>query len=320
MTFLELQDAALQAVGHTTEASSTPRTRIKRHINQWQRRLLTRPGFSRLLRDSEITFNSAASQAVYGLGVPIGRINGIHERTNDWSLERRSLDQLRCIDPGLTSSGSPTSWIMRGWFPVQKHPSDASAIFLKGGDVTDVQSAYWEVIQQGASGPTPFSGTTVLTGTTAVNIDTAVTAATEVTKLTLSFGAIRGVTIHEDSGAGPQLGEIPRGRTHNRYLHVQLWPTPTGVITYRLDYTREIQDLVEDSEISLLPPDYHHILHRGAEFEEWRKLDDTRAEMCRQDLEAEIVTLNHWLWDLAEEESTYPPEHSRLGPWYPAGS
>jgi hypothetical protein len=317
MTYREIQDRVLRACGHPTSASSTPRDRIKQHINTWHRRLLTRPGLLRLLRDSSITFDSVADQAVYGLGLPMGRLLGLTQIANEVTLTPRSLDWLRRADPGLTAEGDPSHvYIVRGWFPVQQHPSDASEIWIKSDSASDTQDVYWEVVLESLE---RVSGTTTLTGVTAVQLGTFSTAI-EVVRLTLESAAVGTVTVHEDSGTGTTLASIRAGRTANRYLHVQLWPTPSAALTYRVDYTREIEDLVEDTEEPLLPPDFHHLLALGAEYEEWRKLSDDRAVMVRQDLEMELRHLSDWLWNLPDFTQGGPVRYSRLGGWFPAGT
>lgn len=317
MTFLEVQNAVLEACGHTSAASSAQRTRIKREVNAWQRRILTRPGYSRLLRDSEITFDSVANQHTYGLGIPMGRLLGIHERTNDLNLAPHDIGWLRQMDPGLDATGTPEAYVLRGWFPVQLHPSNASQVWAKStaaGDTTQVVD--WEVV---TSALQRISGNTTLNGTMAVQLGT-FTTAVEITKLSLRTAAAGTVTVHEDSGVGTTLLTLPIGQQFGRFLHVQLWPTPSAVVTYRLDYTREIQDLTQDTDLPLLPPDFHHILVLGAEYEEWRKLSDDRATMVYQDLDRELRSLNAWLWDLPDATQGIPAGRSRLGSGFPAGS
>lgn len=318
MTYLELQNAVLDACGHPSAASSTPRTRIKRSLNNWHREILTRPGYARLLRDSEYTFASVASQTTYGLGIPMGRILGVHERTNDLVLAPRSIDWLRRVDPGLRSAGPASDYVIRGWFPVQAHPADASSIFAKStaaGDTTQVVD--WEFT---TSAMQRVSGTTTLNGTTAVQLGTATTVI-EVSKLSIRTVGAGTITVTEDSGVGSTLLTLPIGQQVGRFLHIQLWPTPAAVVTYRLDCTRELEDMTQDTDTPLLPRDFHPILALGAEYEEWRKLNDDRAPMVYQDLEKRLRSLNAWLWDLPDATMGAPlAGRSRLGGSFPAGT
>lgn len=313
MTFLEIQNQTLRACGHPTAASSEPRTRVKAEINTWQRRILTRPGYARLLRDSENTFSSVANQRTYGLGIPMGRILGIQAVVDRTVLALRDTAFLR--RSGTTQTiGTASCYIPRGWFPVQQHPANASSVFAKSsaaGDTTQVVD--WTFV---LSTMQRVSGFTTLTGTTAVQLGTASTVV-EIVRLALRTAAVGVVTVTEDSGAGSTLLSLPIGQTFGRFLHVELFPTPASALQYRIDYTREIVDMTEDTDQPLLPPDYHHILALGAEYDEWRKLSDDRMVVAKQDLEQEIKSLNAWLWDLPDDSQLSRVPVSRLGGYYP---
>lgn len=115
MTFLELQNDCLVALNFSTATASDPRTRIKRAINQWQRRILRRPGFARLLRDRELTFTTTASTHTYSFPSSVARIIHITDTdTHQVKLVRRDLSWLRSIDPGLETLGAPECYIDRG--------------------------------------------------------------------------------------------------------------------------------------------------------------------------------------------------------------
>lgn len=321
MTYKEIVDRALEECNYDfTTTTTVPRTRFKKRVNDWHRRLLTRPGFTRLLRDNSLyTFASVASQPVYGLPLALGRVNAITEGDNDQRLEMRTLDWLRSADPGLTASGTPDVYVLRGWSQVQVQPSNASAITIKSTSASDTGTAKIEYLN--AAGQR-LLGSVTMGGT----VDTTVVASgvVEITSCYLSAAAVGTVTLYEDSAAGTALAVIPVGYTSARYLHIQLWPTPTSAITYSVDYSRELADLVQDMETPLLPPDFHHILWRGAVVDEWVfKNDLERADYARTDLENELRHLHHWLWnqvDYRPSPGDQPAQMSRLGSWFPAGT
>jgi len=114
MTFVQLQDRALKALNFSTATTSDARTRVKEAINDWHRRLLTKPGFSRLLRDRQMTLTSVASTHTYSFGASVQRINGLTDTTNDEPLLRRDLGWLRRVDPGLDQTGIPTAYVFLG--------------------------------------------------------------------------------------------------------------------------------------------------------------------------------------------------------------
>jgi hypothetical protein len=318
MTFLELQNQVLEACGHTTATSSAPRTRVKRSLNIWQRKILNRPGANVLLRDSEASFDSVASQHTYGLGLPMGRLLGISCDAYEATLALESRAWLRRVDPGLTAAGDPASvYVPKGWFPVQQHPANASSVFAKSTSAADTtQVVDWEFI---VSGPDRVAGNTTLNGTTAVQLGTASTVI-EVVKLSLRTAGAGTITIHEDSGTGTQLASFLAGAQSRQFLHVQLYPTPSSAITYRIDYTRVLQDMVQDTDVPVLSYDFQYLLSLGAEYDELKKLSDDRATMAYQELDRELRSLNAYLWDLPDDTEGARPARSRLGGMYPAGS
>jgi hypothetical protein len=325
MTFLELQNDALDECDLSIAPSSPKRAAIKRSINKWQRRLLTRPVARRLLRDGERTLTTAADQAIYGLTLPMGRLLGIRNPGNDQPLVRRDLTWLRRMDPGLRTKGNPAqAYIVRGWSAVERPPSVPSAIFVVSTNVLDDALLSWEYILSDGS---RRRGTTGMGGITPVQVG----AATTVIEITVAYVAdhtspFSTITLRQGSGAGPVLASFYPGAIRNRYLQVQLWPTPAGAMDYSLDYTREIVDMTDDLDEPLLSPDFHYILSLGAQHDEWRRRGDSRYRDVRQDLEVELKNFNAW-WDLPSlDNGTDPPmqgrslRRSRLGPWYPAGS
>jgi hypothetical protein len=114
MTFLELQNRALKALNLSTSASTEPRTRIKEAINDWHRRILTKPQFARLLRDRQLTLTTTAAVHTYTLASNVKRINGITDTTNDLPLARRDLAWLRAQDPALDIDGIPCAYVFLG--------------------------------------------------------------------------------------------------------------------------------------------------------------------------------------------------------------
>lgn len=114
MTYVELQDRALKALNFSTATTSDPRTRVKEAINTWQRRILTKPQFTRLLRDRQLTLTSASGTHTYTFSSSVKRINGITDTTNDIPLVRRDLSWLREQDSGLDFTGIPAAYVFLG--------------------------------------------------------------------------------------------------------------------------------------------------------------------------------------------------------------
>lgn len=148
MTFLELQNRALTALNASTATTSEARTRVKAAINDWQRRILTRPQFARLLRDRQQTLTSVASTSTYTFASSVKRLNGITDTTNDISLKRRDLSWLRQQDPALDIEGIPAFYVFlgtssSGLLQVQFWPTPAGAYTYRvdyTAQITDMSS------------------------------------------------------------------------------------------------------------------------------------------------------------------------------------
>ncbi len=321
VTFKDLQDVTLDECGYdNTQTSSTARTRTKRRLNDIYRRLLRDPSIARLLRTaSKYTFASSSDVTTYGLPLALGRVDQITETTNDLRLELRTVDWLRQNDPGLTATGTPCFYILKGWYPIQQQPVDASTLVVRSSDAADTtQTARIEYID--SSGNRALNSVT-LNGSTARTL--AASGAIEVTEFYLSAAAAGVVRLYEDDIAGQVLVALPIGYTAARYLHIQLWPTPASAVTYNVDYTRELADLVQDKEEPLIPPDFHDVLWRGAVADEWVRKDDTRYQICRQEYELALKQLRDWVWnqtDYLSRPDDARPKYSRLGGWYPSGT
>lgn len=323
-TFKALVDIALQECGYdSSTSSSVPRTRFKRRVNEHYRRILAKPIFSRLLRDNYLyTFASVADQAEYGLPWSLAKLNAITERTSlQRRLEEQSVDWLRTTDPGLTASGTPTVYVPLGWSAVQVQPSNASKLCAISTDASDTgaSSIYVEYIN--ASGHLRTASGNI-TGTTGAEIVTTATAI-EVTKVYMPTAAVGTVSLREDTVAGTVLAEIPPGQTSSQYYRIQLWPTPTDALTYNVDYTRRLLDLVNDTDEPMMPPDFHRVLWLAAVADEWALKDDARYGIAKQDADDALKDMTNFVWNMADHRPAPDmgrPRYSRLGGWFPSGT
>src|SRR5678815_3251991 len=266
MTFLDLQQDVFRRTNKPTSPESETVTRIKAFINQRHRSLLAMPGVDQM-RDSTSTFASVADTARVALPQALTRIKAMFQTTNNWRLGEKSLDWLRTIDP-QQMSGTPTTYIPKGYESVAVQPSDASAVFVKSSSASDTGTAYIQGIRTGGI---LGSSSQTMTGTTAVQIGT-LTDWVEITKFYVSTAAVGSITLHEDSGSGTELAQITIGRDRPYYFVVLLWPTPADVLTYTFDFTREILDMVQDTDEPYLPTDYHDLLSMGARMDEYLSL------------------------------------------------
>lgn len=317
MTFLEILQDSYRRLGFSSTPASDVITRIKAFANETHRAILSDPDLTRL-RDGSMTFASVADQAEYGLTPAAIRISSITERTNDRRLVELSLDELRALDPALTATGDPEAYIRLGNAAVALQPSNASELFLKSTSASDTQVAYVEGFTTGGY---PRADSVTLTGVTAVSLDTGITTWERVTKLYLASNAAGVVTLHEDSGSGTELARIGIGQKSTRYQAIQLYPTPSQGITYYVDGQFAVTDLVQDTDVPLLPDDFHDLIGLGIRVKEYEKTDDARIARAVQDFQVRKNALRYWVISSADTSAARSSfGHSTLGPWYPRGT
>lgn len=317
MTFLEIQQDIWRRTNKQTTPDSETQTRIKAFVNQRHRSLLTEPGVDQM-RDSTSTFASVASTARVALPQALTRIQAMFETTNNRRIWEKPLDWLRTVNP-QQDSGTPTNYVPKGYEAVSKQPSDASAIYVKSDSASDTGTAY---IQGLRTGGILGSSSVTMTGTTAVQIGS-LSDWTEISKFYVSAAAVGSITLHEDSGSGTELAQITIGRNRPYYFVVLLWPTPASVITYTFDFTREILDLVNDTDEPYLPTDFHDLLSIGGRMDEYEKMDDSRFTTAKREYGDKYKSFQYFIHGRASERlvprtMSGRTGYSDLGGWYPA--
>jgi hypothetical protein len=323
LDFGSILSAAYDECNYATSPAAAIVTRFKRLTNEGVRAVLSEPGLSRLAdSDQPFTFPSVASQARYVLPEAVARINGVSERTSDLALFAMDLTEYRHVDPDPAgSSGTPTHYVPIGRVAVAVQPSDASEIFVKSTSAADTtQTAYIEGVITGGYLRT---ASVVLTGTVAVTLASAITSFIEITDFYLSAAAAGTVTLLEDSGSGTELARVTIGAQRPRYYGFYLWPTPSAVVTYYVDYRREIADLVNSADEPPMPTDAHPALVAYVVAREKEKTGDLEGVGVAQGRYREYLKKIKYQTQTLSDEipvlGRWPRVgHSRLGGYFPA--
>lgn len=317
MQFSDILSDVYRRTNKPTTPDSDTITRIKAFVNQRHRTLLSVPGIDQF-RDSTTTFASVASTARVALPQALTRIKAIFETTNNRRLVEKSLDWLRTVNP-QQDSGTPIAYIPKGYEAVSKQPSDASQIWVKSSSASDTGTARIEGIRTGGI---LGSSSVTMTGTTAAQLGS-FSDWIEITKFYVSTAAVGSITLHEDSGSGTELAQITIGRLRPYYFVILLWPTPASVITYTMDFTREILDMTQDTDEPYLPTDFHDLLSIGARIDEYEKMDDSRLNTAKAEWGQKYTSLQYFIHNRASERLIPHSTSGRigisdLGSWYPA--
>jgi hypothetical protein len=243
----------------------------------------------------------------------VARILSIRDTTNDLTLKSASVHWYVGQEPDPSgTTGNPEVWVPIGYGPLRIQPSDASTLYAVSSSASDTMS----IVIEGVRAGNLTSATVTMTGATAVSLG----AWTEVHKIHLLYLPAGTIEIWEDAQTtGTLLGTLPIGKTGFRYYTFALWPTPSSALTLTVDYQRQVQDMVSNTDEPLWPEDFHWVLAAGARMLEWEKQDDSRWQAARQEYEKGVRDLK-WFVHQQTNSTGRATVGSRLGPWYPKGS
>lgn len=331
MTFKELQDDALERCGYDFATASTePRTRIKRWINQWHRRLLSDKRFTKL-RDAKAPLATVANQFLYGIPPSIEKIDRIADTVlNNPQLVLRDQAWLRALPQAEIATGTPQYYVPLGLHAITRFPaSTGTGIWVASSSAADTtQTVRMEGIRVG--GYPLIAGPATVNGVTRVQVG-ARTDWVDLTRLFLSAVCAGDLTIYDAAAAGNALGVIPIGQTSARYNLVQLFPVPSSVITYTVFGKLKFFDLVQDTDEPLWPYDYHYGLALAAHYQELATVKKQLAQanlMYKQDLEPLVYDqMLDYVVNSADlivvpfdgRRGSARAQGSNLGSYYPAG-
>lgn len=321
MTLQEIERSVYRRTGYSDSPPQDVQNRVRGYINEWHRRILSLPGLTKLRDSTErLTFTSVAGQSHYALGPSVARVLTLTERANDLKLIPQSLDWYRTQEPDPGSiMGVPDYYIPLGFRQVSAQPLSTGLWAESTSDADTTQTVYVESVRDGGD---PWLGSARLTGTTRVPLGVAFDHVS-VEKFYLSGVAAGVVTLWDGPLIGTLLGRILPGTTYTRSYTLILFPTPSSPLTYHLDYTRQILDMVHPTDEPLLPQDFHFLLVLAGRADEYERKDDTRSEGAKSELAGGIQMLRHYIenppgYFVVPGEDVFGGR-SNLGPWFPRG-
>jgi hypothetical protein len=105
---------------------------------------------------------------------------------------------------------------------------------------------------------------------------------------------------------------------------LSLYPTPNDVRTYSAGVTALLTPLALDADVPILPTDFHDLLFLGALEDEYRHLDDTRANVVAASRREREAQFKYWMHETASGMTPIGVNGvaapSQLGPWFGAGT
>lgn len=316
----------------TSSPDPTTQTRIRSFINETQQQIISEPGMEVLLHD-EVTFASVASTPEYSLPPVIARIKQVRETTNRQMLGAKSESWYRSVYTDPTAvTGTPTDVVDLGLAAYATAPSAAAELFMKSTSASDdnTKTAYLEGYTTGGY---PRSASVALNGVTAASFGATITDWIGITKfyIALTAGGVTtaagSVTVNQTSGAGTELSRIPIGQDFARYRRIALAVCPASIITYTVEFERDVTDMSIATDEPVLPVRFHRLLATGARMKEYEKQDDAqRFAVAQAEYRVGLSALKHWVFTQAvgavnlRGRLAGGTRASRLGAYFPAGT
>ncbi len=300
MTFLELKQAVYADTGFISAPPTEVITRVGRWINEAHKRVLRDPAMSNL-RQGTFSFASVASQTTYALPEVFENIDGIVQESNNVTLRLMTPASYRLIDPGETAIGNPYYYVPLGWESIYVKPdqSTGTGIWAESTSAADTTQT---VTIQGVrlNGDLQGEISATLTGTSRVALGT-ITDYIDVRTWNISAVAVGTIRLINTLVAGTELARIRPGAKSVQYNMIRLWPTPSAVLSYRVDGQLKVGDMIADTDIPLFPPTYHDVLADYGRMREYERTGDSRYGTAKVAYEDGSVKLREYV--------QFPPDY-----------
>jgi hypothetical protein len=327
MTFKELQDRALDRLQYDYSlVTSLPRTRIKTYINEWNKRILGDPRFSHL-REGQFTFGTTAGTYQYAVPMAMEKIRRIYDaKGNNPGLMLGDGNWYRRDPQAQIAQGTPAYYIPIGLRPVERLPY-RTGVFISSDGPTDAMIARLNgVLYPGY----PYQTSVALTGQVRVGFP-GPQEYIDITALSLASVATGNVHVFDSGAPGPSdhlLATIPLGQLSARAYLLNLYPVPSSAIDYTIDGRWTIQDMLVDSDQSILTDSYDQVLYLCACYEElltWKKETDLAQNLMQTHITPLLTAFLDSVANpdtqvlIPEDGRTRSSRSSNLGSWFPAG-
>src|SRR5262249_40506469 len=148
----------------------------------------------------------------------------------------------------------------------------------------------------------------------------------ELDKAYLDLPTIGNVSVYDASVGGNELIRIAAKRYQVDYLTNVLWPAPSAVWTFYVDYTRDMLNLMQPTDRPLLPEDFHDLVLMGARYSDYEfKKDLASMKVTREEMLSRASALFNWVNNnpdqiLVPGQQPRGTRFSNLGSWFPSGT
>lgn len=265
----------LELSAQLADTSDAGKVKQLRWLNMAKDRVLYDVDLPQLRRTATLTF--VKGQYDYVMPADVMRLapdNTMNIPAEERTIRRVSPFQLKTIIPGLTSETTedmPEVWADREWVGVLAQPSSASTIKLLSSSASDVTAVTIEGI---VGGEIDREVLTLVAGTKTSTKQ--FTAVHSISKADTSTGRIT-VTSNSDTVTLGILGPLHYTK---RYIHSRFYPITDAAYVAAYDFIPWTPELVNDSDIPLLPEWLHETIVTRALLYGYRNKGDTNYRLA----------------------------------------
>lgn len=302
-------------------------SRVTQYINETYQEILSKKGIGKKLRQKTLPFTTVANSPIAVLPQATHRVsNDIVDRLNRRVYSPISLSDTRQRDPGQAySSSAPFGYTVLGMAEaVGIDPTMSTAVYVVSDSASDVggMNVYIEGVTTDGQIRT---ATATPAGTSYVQLKGAGSLVISTWVILTKFyitARCAGNIILTSGLAGTEIARIAPGHTYARYTRLNIYPTPTAVLTLYADVELALSPLLSTYDEPIFDQDFHWLLISGSLLKEYirnGKFSEYDREMIRwkqgiSDLRSHIQA------PLGGTVNARTDQWSQLGPNFPAGT
>lgn len=304
------------------DATTTGQTRADRWINMAQQRFCLDSRLPQLRR--ETTLALVADQYDYILPADILIPSDVWTvPAEDSRIHKVNFHNFKFAQPNAiasTDKGLPSVWMDHSWVPVSAQPTGAGTVTATSSS-TSTDNGVKLTVEGIVSGEVDREQITLAGVGGAGGTATTTKQFSIIHSISKDVKGVGRITLVSNTGTPVTLGIIGPLQTRKQYIKVRLFPIPDAVQTVYLDYMPWLPDLVNDSDMPLIP-DRHHtgILSRALmyayKFQKNQKSFQQEAgfyqdlvDAIRQETGADEGLIKAWRWGGDIDVGNTSPEY-----------
>jgi hypothetical protein len=250
MNFLELQKTVQEYIADT---SSTTLEAIKDEINGAIDEIMNKGLWRFAMRQTTITTSSGIAD--YYFPADFGRVVSFTQRDDDIQLQRVFISNFEAVVPDPTAAGNsrPKCYMELLDERVLAQPTTAALVTLVSDSNSDLtqKATIWGVVGG--------VDRRELVSLSAQNFVSSTNSYSKLYGITLDVSCAGTIAAYEATAA-TSLVKLYPGEIERNYKAYKLYPTPDAAYTLYLTYQAQAPDLINDSDVPIIPSRYHGMI------------------------------------------------------------